>query len=73
MEKKEMIPGGWISEREAANTQHHHGLVEDNMEEKEMIPGGWNRQREASNKQDSGSAEAPPPSPHHTGIYSCSG
>ena len=55
-----MIPGGWISQREAANTQHLPGLVENNMDEKEMIPGGWNRQREASNNhQDSGSVEGP--------------
>ena len=41
-----------------ANTEHHPGLVEDNMEEKKMIPGGWKRQREASNnQQDSGSIE----------------
>ena len=53
-----MIHCGWVIQREAANTQHHPGLVEDNMEEKEMIPRGWNRQREASNKQrDSGSVE----------------
>ena len=74
LEKKEMIPGGWISQRKSVNTQHHPDLVKDNMEEKETIPGGWNRQREASNnQQDSGSVESPPPSPHHTGIYSCSG
>ena len=30
----EMIPGGWISQREAANTHYHPGLVENNMEEK---------------------------------------
>ena len=60
LEKKEMIPGGWISQRKAANTQHQPDLVKDNMDEKEMIPGGWNRQREASNnQQDSGSAEGP--------------
>ena len=64
LEKKEMIPGGWISQRKAANTQHHPGLVKDNMEEKEMIPGGWNRQREASNnQQDSGSVEGPTTKP----------
>ena len=40
-----MIPSGWISQRQAVNTQYHHGLVEDNMEEKEMIPGEWNRER----------------------------
>ena len=59
-----MIPSGWISQREALNTQHHPGLVEDNMEEGEMIPGGWNRQREASNnQQDSGSVEDPTTKP----------
>ena len=55
-----MIPCGWISPTEAANTQHLPGLVENSMEEKEMIPGGWNRQREASNNHhDSGSVEGP--------------
>ena len=55
-----MIPGGWICQREADNTIHHPGLVEDNMEEKEMIPEGWKGQREASNNhQDSGSVERP--------------
>ena len=39
MEKKEIIPGGWISQKEAANTQHYRGLVEDFMEDKEMITG----------------------------------
>ena len=58
--KKEMIPGRWISQREAANTQHIPGLVENNTEEKDMIPGGWNRHRYASNNhQDSGSGEGP--------------
>jgi hypothetical protein len=46
-----MIHGGWNSHREASNTKHNHGSVEDAIEEKEMIPGGWNRQREASNNQ----------------------
>ena len=46
-----MIPGGWNGHREASNTQHHPGPVEDAMGEKEMIPGGWNRQREESNTQ----------------------
>ena len=41
MEKNEMIPSGWISQREAVYTQQYHGLVKDNMEEKEMIPGEW--------------------------------
>ena len=50
-----MIPDGWISQREAANTQHLPGLVENNTEEKEI-----NKQREASNNhQDSGSVEGP--------------
>jgi hypothetical protein len=46
-----MIHGGWNSHREASNTKHNPGPVEDAIEEKEMIPGGWNRQREASNNQ----------------------
>ena len=59
-----MIPGGSISQGEAANTHHHPGLVEDNIEEKQMIPGGWNMQREAGNKQQgSGSAEGPTTKP----------
>jgi hypothetical protein len=45
VKRQEMIHSGWSSRREAVNTQHHHGLVEDNMEEKEMIPGEWNRER----------------------------
>ena len=71
MEKKEMFPSGWISQREAVNTQHHHGLAEDNMEEKEMIPGEWNREREAiNNQQGSGSVEGPTtkPSSHRYGM-----
>ena len=60
-----MIPSGWISQKEAVNTQHYLCLVEDNMEEEEeMIPGGWNRQKEASkNLQDSGSVEDPTTKP----------
>ena len=64
-----MIPGAWISQRKAANTQHHPGLVKDNMEKKKMIPGGRNRQREVSNnQQDSGFDEGPTTRPYHTGI-----
>ena len=69
--KKCFLVDGLNRHREAANTQHHPGLVEDNMEEKEMIPGGWNRQRKASNKQlDYGSVEGPTTkhSFHQTGI-----
>ena len=47
--KKGMTHGGWNNHREASNTKHNPGPVEDAIEEKEMIPGGWNRQREASN------------------------
>ena len=42
--KKEMIPGGWNTHREAYNTQHHTGPEKDTIEEKEITPGGWNRQ-----------------------------
>ena len=59
-----MIPCGWISKREAVNTQHRPSLFEDNMEEKEMFPGECNMQREASNNQhDSGSVEGPTTKP----------
>ena len=34
-----MIPGGWISQRKAANNKHDPDLVKNNLEEKEMIPG----------------------------------
>ena len=59
-----MISGRSISQREAANTQHHPGLVENIIEEKEMIPDGWNMQRGAINKQQKyGSAEGPTTKP----------
>ena len=52
-----MIPGGWISQRKAANTQHHPDLVKDNMDEKEMIP------KASNNQQDSGFVEGPTTKP----------
>ena len=55
---KVMIHGGWNSHREASNTKHNPGPVEDAKEEKEMIPGGWNRQRKTiNNPYDPGSVE----------------
>ena len=42
-----MIPGGWISQRKAANTQNQSDLVKDNMDEKETIPEASNNQQDS--------------------------
>ena len=65
-----MIPGGWIGQRKAANTQHHPGLVKDTMEEKVMLflVDGIGRERPAITNKIMALLMAPPPSPHHTGI-----
>ena len=51
MQKQEVIPGGWKSQREVIITQYDTDPVEHAMEKKGMIPAGWNSQRESNNTQ----------------------